>query len=109
MGLALCGACQLSGPEQVRGQSLEKWLGRTGVDLNVLITNLRQRGAVCLFAPVMRGEYGASTEVEISGVAVSEGGQPCLGFTIRDVGRRLPGEVPLERHRARHPPRWWGS
>ena len=45
MGLALCGACQLSGPEQVRGQSLEKWLGRTGVGLNVLITNLRQRGA----------------------------------------------------------------
>ncbi len=51
-------------------QSLERWLGRTGVDLNVLITNLRQRGAVRLFATVMRGEYGASTEVEISGVAV---------------------------------------
>jgi transcriptional regulator PpsR len=84
---------QLATEAQVRGQSLEKWLGRTGVDLNVLITNLRQRGAVRLFATVMRGEYGASTEVEISGVAVTEGEQPCLGFTIRDVSRRLMSEV----------------
>jgi len=84
---------QLATETQVRGQSLERWLGRTGVDLNVLVTNLRQRGAVRLFATVMRGEYGASTEVEISGVAVTEGEQPCLGFTIRDVSRRLAAEV----------------
>jgi len=83
---------QLATESQVRGQSLEKWLGRTGVDLNVLITNLRQRGAVRLFATVMRGEFGASTEVEISGVAVAEGEQPCLGFTIRDVSRRLASD-----------------
>jgi len=84
---------QLATEAQVRGQSLERWLGRTGVDLNVLITNLRQRGAVRLFATVMRGEYGASTEVEISGAAVPEGELPCLGFTIRDVSRRLVAEV----------------
>jgi transcriptional regulator PpsR len=83
---------QLATETQVRGQSLERWLGRTGVDLNVLITNLRQRGAVRLFATVMRGEYGAATDVEISGVAVTEGEQPCLGFTIRDVSRRLAAE-----------------
>ncbi|MEO8279938.1 MAG: transcriptional regulator PpsR [Ideonella sp.] len=84
---------QLATETQVRGQSLERWLGRTGVDLNVLITNMRQRGAVRLFATVMRGEYGAPTEVEISGVAVTEGDEPCLGFTIRDVSRRLAAEV----------------
>ena len=61
--------------------------------MNVLITNLKQRGSVRLFATVMRGEYGASTEVEISGVAVAEGERPCLGFTIRDVSRRLTGEA----------------
>jgi transcriptional regulator PpsR len=83
---------QLATEAQVRGQSLERWLGRTGVDLNVLISNLRQRGAVRLFATVVRGEYGATTDVEISGVAVTDGEQPCLGFTIRDVSRRLLGE-----------------
>jgi len=84
---------QLATETQVRGQSLERWLGRTGVDLTVLITNLRQRGAVRLFATVVRGEYGASTDVEISGVAVADGEQPCLGFTIRDVSRRLAAEA----------------
>ncbi len=84
---------RLAAETQVRGQSLGRWLGRTGVDLNVLISNLRQRGAVRLFATVMRGEYGSATEVEISGVAISEGEQPCLGFTIRDVSRRLSAEV----------------
>jgi len=80
---------QAASEDQVRNQSLERWLGRTGVDLSVLISNLRQRGSVRLFATVMRGEYGATTDVEISAVAVTSGEQPCLGFTIRDVSRRL--------------------
>ncbi|MEO8524465.1 MAG: transcriptional regulator PpsR [Caldimonas sp.] len=83
---------QLATEAQVRGQSLEQWLGRTGVDLNVLISNLRQRGSVRLFATVMRGEYGMTSDVEISGVAVTDGELPCMGFTIRDVSRRLAGE-----------------
>ena len=83
---------QLTTEAQVRGQSLERWLGRTGVDLNVLVSNLRQRGVVRLFATVMRGEYGASSDVEISGVAVTGGDTPCMGFTIRDVSRRLGSE-----------------
>ena len=84
---------QLASEELARGESLEKWLGRTGVDLSVLISNLRQRGAVRLFATSMRGEYGSTTDVEISAVAVTNSEQPCLGFTIRDVGRRLTNDV----------------
>jgi len=80
---------QLTTEEQVRGETLDRWLGRTGVDLSVLISNLRQRGAVRLFATTLRGEYGAVTEVEISAAMVPHGDQPFLGFTIRDVGRRL--------------------
>lgn len=88
---------QLATEEQVRGVSIERWLGRTGVDVNVLIGNLRQRGSVRLFATSMRGEYGAVTEVEISAVAVTGGEQPCLGFTIRDVGRRLSADARASR------------
>ena len=84
---------QFTTEEQVRGESLDRWLGRTGVDLSVLISNLRQTGAVRLFATTLRGEYGAVAEVEISATLVSHGDRPFLGFTIRDVGRRLSGEV----------------
>lgn len=85
--------CQMAGEEQMRGQSLERWLGRTDVDLGVLVSNLRQRGAVKLFATTLRGEFGASTEVEISAVTVTRADPMLLGFTVRDVGRRLQPEA----------------
>ncbi|MGE0097365.1 MAG: transcriptional regulator PpsR, partial [Hydrogenophaga sp.] len=75
---------QLGTEDQARGEVLDKWLGRTGVDFRVLLTNLRQHGTVRLFASQMRGEYGSTSEVEISAVAVNSGPQRCLGFTIRD-------------------------
>jgi formylglycine-generating enzyme required for sulfatase activity len=39
----------------------------------------------------MRGRFGGETTVEISATAVP-GDHACLGFTVRDVGRRLPAE-----------------
>jgi transcriptional regulator PpsR len=79
---------QLATIEQVRGQPLDRWLGRPGVDLRVLIGNLRQHGSVRLFATTLRGEYGTASDVEISAVSVTNGEQPCLGFTVRNVDKR---------------------
>ena len=84
---------QLGTEDQARGEVLDKWLGRTGVDFRVLLTNLRQHGTVRLFATQMRGEFGSTSEVEISAVAVNSGPQRCLGFTIRDMGRRLTADA----------------
>jgi len=84
---------QLSNEEQARGEMLDKWLGRTGVDFRVLLSNLRQHGTVRLFATQLRGEFGSTSEVEVSAVAVSGGAHPCLGFTIRDMGRRLSNDA----------------
>lgn len=83
---------QLASEAQARGESLERWLGRPGVDLSVMIANLRQHGTLRLFATTLRGEHGSSVDVEISAVAVPGGEQPCMGFTIRNVGRRLNPE-----------------
>ncbi|GAA0607588.1 transcriptional regulator PpsR [Craurococcus roseus] len=81
---------QIAVEEQAVGESLERWFAPPGVELDVLMGSLRQRGAVRLFAATLQGEYGAATEVEISAVTVMNGGQPCFGFAIRDVGMRLP-------------------
>ena len=91
--MAFIELAQLTNEDQVRGETLDRWLGRTGVDLSVLISNLRQRGAVRLFATTLKGEYGALTEVEISAALVPHGDHPFLGFTIRDIGRRLSAEA----------------
>jgi len=87
---------QLPSEEAVRGQSLDRWLGRNGVDLDVLVANLRQRGAMRHFATVIRGEYGGSVNVEISANALADSGQSHYGLVIRDVGRRLTVEAPSE-------------
>ena len=83
---------QLLREDQVQGQALDRWLGRTGVDLSVLLSNLRQGSAVRLYASTLRGEYGTSTDVEVSAVSLPDAEPAGLGFVIRDVARRLPGE-----------------
>jgi transcriptional regulator PpsR len=84
---------QLASEEQARGESLDRWLGRPGVDISVLITNLRQHGSVRLFATTLRGELGPAAEVEISAVSVLNSEHPCFGFAIRNVGRRLGADA----------------
>ena len=63
---------QLASEEQVRGESLGRWLGRTGVELNVLIATLRQRGSVRLFPTTLRSDQGVPNDVEISAAMVSD-------------------------------------
>jgi transcriptional regulator PpsR len=84
---------QLAAEEQVRGQSLDRWLGRPGVDFDVLTTNLRQYGAVRLFPTTVLGAYGTPADVEISAVAVLDAAEPCFGFAVRNVNRRAAAGI----------------
>jgi transcriptional regulator PpsR len=49
---------QLATEEQARGEPLGRWLGRSGVDLNVLVASLREHGSVRNFGTVLRGNTG---------------------------------------------------
>lgn len=83
---------QLATPEQAQGESLERWLGRPGLDFPLLMASLKENLTLRHFSTIVRGTYGAVEDVEISAVTVDEGEQPCIGFTVRGVGRRLTGE-----------------
>jgi PAS domain-containing protein len=83
---------ELAAEEQARGEKLDRWVGRPGVDMDVLLANLRQRGSVRLFATTLRGEFGASLDVELSAVTVGDSAARGFGFAIRNVGRRLGTE-----------------
>ena len=78
----------LTAESQVRSESLGRWLGRTGVELNVLITTLRQRGSIRLFPTSLRDDHGSVTDIEISATLTHESEGTLLGFMIRDVSRR---------------------
>lgn len=75
--------------ERVVGARLGAWLGRPGIDLELIVAQLREHGSVRNVATILRGAAGAQAEIEVSGVVAPMGGSDCFGFTIRHVGRRL--------------------
>ncbi len=94
---AFADMAQLATVEQARGESLDRWLGQSALDLSVLIANVRQRGTVRFFATSVRGENGGTAQVEVSAVAVADGAKQNFGFAIRNVGPRLRTEARVGR------------
>ena len=75
--------------DRVTGARLATWLGRPGIDLELIISQLREHGSVRNVATILRGSAGAEEEIEVSGVVAPMADGACYGFTIRSVGRRL--------------------
>jgi transcriptional regulator PpsR len=69
--------------EQVRGQPIGRWLGRPGVDINVLLSNLRQLGMVRDFETLIQREHGGGEDVAVTAVAVPHETAPLNGFIVR--------------------------
>jgi transcriptional regulator PpsR len=76
----------------VAGEPLDRWLGRPGVDVNIMVANLREHGSIRNFATIVRSDYGTPQEALVTGVAALDGKVPCLGFSIRAVSSRLVSE-----------------
>jgi transcriptional regulator PpsR len=88
---AFADMAQLGNTEQSRGEPLDRWLGRAGVDFSVAFANLRQNNALKLFSTALRGEHGTMMEVEVSAVTLTDGHHKAgFGFAIRNVEKRLP-------------------
>lgn len=92
---------QLASKPQAIGQPLERWLGRPGIDMQLLMSSLAEHGAVRNFSTSMRGTYGGAEEVEVSAVPALSGDVPSYGFVIRSIGVRTA----VEGHRGRALPR----
>ena len=72
---------------QMVGQPIDRWLGRRGIDVRLLLRNLTERGEIRRFDTVVYPEYGDPVEVELSAVSVLDSDDPCLGFVIRPRAR----------------------
>lgn len=79
---------QLASKQQAIGESFERWLGRPGVDMPLLMSSLEEHGAVRAFATIIRGNYGSVEEVEVSAVPALTGETPSYGFVLRSSGVR---------------------
>lgn len=79
---------ELVSVDGLKGARLDNWLGRPGVEAQLLISNLREHGSLRDFATILRGEFGSVEEVEVTGVAAGGGDDRCYGLVIRPVRRR---------------------
>jgi transcriptional regulator PpsR len=79
---------QVTSLVQVRGESVERWIGRQASEVDVLFSNLRAHGAVRHFSTVARGEFGTVEDVEIVAASAVGGAATCHGLAIRSEGWR---------------------
>lgn len=78
--------------DQVKGQPVDRWLGRSPTEVDLLVGNLREHGSVRKFPTIVTGDLGGVDEVEVSAVAVEDASQPSYGFSIRSIGHRAATE-----------------
>ncbi len=88
---------EVASGDWIVGQRLAGWLGRPGIDLELIVGQLREHGSVRNVATILRGSAGAEEEIEVSGVVAPMDGDNCYGFTIRNVGRRLRDAPAIQR------------
>ncbi|MFM9827955.1 MAG: transcriptional regulator PpsR [Sphingomonas sp.] len=80
---------EMSSVDRVRGAKLGQWLGRPGIDLDLIVGQLREHDVVRNVAAVLITSSGAQEEIEVSAVVAPTEEGDCYGFSIRNVGRRL--------------------
>jgi transcriptional regulator PpsR len=88
--LAFLELAQLASVEAAKGQPLSRFLGRPGVDLKVLMGNLREYGSVRNFGTITHTSYGSQEEVVLSAVSVRVGLETSHAFVIRPSRRPMP-------------------
>lgn len=90
--MAFLDLAQLARKEDLGNVPLGDFLGRPGIDLGVLMTELQNHGLVRNFETIFRSRFGDEDAVEVSAVSTSSP-WPGHGFAIRPIARRLPAAV----------------
>ena len=80
---------------QIRSESLGRFVGRHGVDMNVLTSRLQDNGSIRRYATVLRGQYGAMRDVELTAAVADRDEQRVYAFLFRPVvvERSVLGEM----------------
>ena len=84
--------------QQATGRRADRWLGRSIVDLDVLLSNIRPDRPLQLFSSVLRTELGTRLDIELSVVQTERSGRPLILMFIRDISRRIDAEESTEVH-----------
>ena len=83
--------------ERVRGTPIGAYIGRAGIDLDLIIAQIREHGSARNVATIIRAADGTQEEVEVSAVSAPGDDGQCYGFSIRAIARRSRDLPPVER------------
>jgi transcriptional regulator PpsR len=93
--MAFLDMIRVVGFDRIEGKSVDLWVGGSGVDLQVLMANLREHGTVRRFSTIIRDDLGGSETVELSAARINGTGGPRFGLSVRESQRPEPGMAPL--------------
>ncbi len=71
------------------GEPLSRFMGRPGIDIGLMESQLREHGSLRSFVTVARAASGHDEEVEVSAVTSHEAGEIRHGFSLRAINRRV--------------------
>lgn len=70
---------------QTVGTAIDMFVGRTGVDTNILLRNVREHGSIRNFRTVCRGALGGETEVAVTAVSAGLGDDVWYGMSLHEI------------------------
>ena len=73
---------------RLKGAALGDYLGRSGIDVDLIVDQIREYGNVRNIATILRGRGGGAEDVEVSAVAAPTIEGDGFGFSIRSIARR---------------------
>jgi transcriptional regulator PpsR len=88
---------QMASVERVRGTPISAYIGRAGIDLDLIIAQIRDHGSARNVATIIRSADGMQEEVEVSAVSAPGEDGECYGFSLRAIARRSRDLPPVER------------
>ena len=78
---------QLSVEDNAIGQPLDRFIGRNGIDTDILVAALRDQNSVRNFATILTGAFGSTVEIDIDAVRLLTGERDGFGFFVRTAER----------------------
>ncbi len=76
--------------ENILGKSLDLWLGRTSIDLKIILGTVREYGSIKDYATTITADDGSSPlEAQISAVSFISGKLSAIGISIHQISKTV--------------------
>ena len=84
--------------ELVEGRRADRWIGRSAVDLNIVLDHSKHEGSVRLYSTTLRTETESSIDIGLSVSRVKKITPTRIMLFVRDITRRITPDQSVDDH-----------